>query len=351
VDTIISGTALSLALGISDTLYHWQVRAIDVCGNEGLYSQTWNLQLDFQNPDVPSLIAPYNNNWIDSTSIVFAWTEVAKKASPTAKASEVLYVIQLDTSNTFAPPTHVDTTIALLDTIDLAEGRYYWRVMAYDLAGNYGTYAGYRTFGIDTTAPLFQYVRALPDDPSAPYGPYEVTGKVLDLSGVKTASLYWQVNGGAWSNTAMAYSADSLRDSIPSQNVPIYQSWPVNYYVKAVDLLGHVRISSTYSFNMIGPIGVTGNPVEALPPAFALNGVYPNPSRGQTTFKYQLPKASPVNLEIYNVAGQLVKSFDQGTKPAGYHQINWNGNSANGVYCYRLRAGSFTAAGKVILLR
>ena len=224
--------------------------------------------------------------------------------------------------------------------------------MAFDLAGNYGIYSGYRSFGVDTTAPDIQYVSSLLDDPSAPYGPYEVTSKVYDLSGVKSSWFFTQVNGGAWDSTAMFFASDSLRDTIP-ELVPVTdETLSVSYYIKAIDMLDHQSISSTYSFKAIGPLGVTGNPGISLPAVYALTGAYPNPSRGSTTFKYQLPEETKVKLEIYNVAGQLIKTFDQGTKPAGYHQINWNDSrAAAGVYFYRLRAGSFMASGKLILLR
>ncbi|MDO9391820.1 MAG: T9SS type A sorting domain-containing protein, partial [bacterium] len=77
-----------------------------------------------------------------------------------------------------------------------------------------------------------------------------------------------------------------------------------------------------------------------------------NPSKGQTTFKYQLPKATNVCLTVYNVAGQTVKRFDMGTKPAGYHTINWNANQmAAGVYLYRLQAGDFSSTKKLMIVR
>ncbi|MDQ7799630.1 MAG: hypothetical protein RDU76_11930, partial [Candidatus Edwardsbacteria bacterium] len=200
------------------------------------------------------------------------------------------YVIQLDTNNSFASPIIEDTTNTLLDSFNLSEGQYYWRVMAYDAAGNFGTYSACRTFGIDTTAPDIQYVTVLTDDPSAPYGPYEVTSKVYDLSGIKSAYMFTQFNGGAWDSTAMFTTADSLRDSIPEINPATDETLSVSYYLKATDMLDHQSISSTYSFKAIGPSGVAGNPSSALPAIYALNGAYPNPSRGQTTFKYQLPR-------------------------------------------------------------
>jgi hypothetical protein len=347
-DTVINDTTLLLLLSSTDTINYWRIRAVDACGNQGGYSAVWQFEIDVTNPDVPTLSAPADNYWTEDSTIVCSWGEVAKKA----KASQVSYVIQLDTTNTFMAPMFVDTTAILSDTFNLSEGQYYWRVMAFDLAGNFGTYSSYRTFGIDTTAPLFQSVKALPDDPSSPYGPYEVTSSIYDLSGVKTAYLFIQINGGSWDSTAMFFAADSLRDSIPEINPATDETLSVSYYIKAVDLLDHQSISSTYGFKAIGPLGVAGKPELSLPRVYALENAYPNPSRGQTTFKYQLPKDSKVSLTVYNVVGQEIKRFDLGSKPAGYHQVNWSDNLLpNGVYIYQLKAGEYSATRKLLIVR
>jgi hypothetical protein len=347
LDTLISDTSITVALSTSDTMYYWRVRAVDIYDYQGPVTTIRNFEIDVTDPAIPTLISPVDNHWLGDTAVGFVWDQVVKKV----KASEVSYVIQIDTSNTFASPLIEDTTVVSLDTFNLSEGQYYWRVMAYDAAGNYGTYSVSRTFGVDTTAPDIQYVLALGDDAAAPYGPYEVTSKVYDLSGVKAAWLFRQINGGSWDSTAMFFASDSLRDSIPELTPATDETLSVSYYIRAIDMVDHVTTSSTYSFKAIGPLGVAGYPGSLVPEVFALNGAYPNPSRGNTVFKYQLPKASDVRLDIYNVAGQLIKSFDQGTRPAGYHQIQWNGQIANGVYIYRLKAGSLTFTKKMMIVR
>lgn len=343
-ETTLTDTSLTLA--ISDSNYYWRVLARDTVGNTSVSGIRY-LAVDTHDPAVPVLALPSDSLWLGDTTVVCSWGPVAKKA----KASEVSYIIQLDTANSFASPLIEDTTGILLDTLNLNEGQYYWRVMAFDRAGNSGTYSPFRTFGIDTTAPDIRYVTILTDDPSAPYGPYQVASRVYDLSGIKAAYMFTQINGGGWDSTEMFTAADSLRDSIPEQTVVNGETLSVNYYIRATDMLDHRKTSSTYSFKAIGPYGVAGNPGTALPSVFALNGAYPNPSKGKVTFKYQLPKESNVRLEIFNVAGQLIKAFDQGTKPAGYHQISWTGQATNGVYIYRLKAGEYVSVKKMMIVR
>jgi len=132
---------------------YWRVRGIDVCGNQGTWSEARKLEIDLTPPNVPVLRSPWNNAWMSDTMALFIWNAVTK-LSDGGKATPVRYVLQADTSASFASPLlKADTTAATQDSLFLAEGRYYWRVKAYDLAGNKGPFSDSLRFGVDTTAP------------------------------------------------------------------------------------------------------------------------------------------------------------------------------------------------------
>jgi hypothetical protein len=105
--------------------------------------------------------------------------------------------------------------------------------------------------------------------------------------------------------------------------------------------------------------GVAGQPAGAkgLPLAYHLEQAYPNPARGQATIGYQLPKADRVELAVYNIAGQRVKTLARGDQPAGYHTVRWDGQDqagrrvSAGVYLCRFDAGSYSATNKLIVVR
>ncbi len=84
---------------------------------------------------------------------------------------------------------------------------------------------------------------------------------------------------------------------------------------------------------------------------------YPNPFNPTTTIKYGLKSDSNVNLAIYNLKGQLVKTLVNKHQKAGYHKIVWNGKdnsgktASSGVYFFRIKAGKFTSTKKMIMLK
>ncbi|MDZ7262201.1 MAG: T9SS type A sorting domain-containing protein, partial [candidate division KSB1 bacterium] len=94
-----------------------------------------------------------------------------------------------------------------------------------------------------------------------------------------------------------------------------------------------------------------------IPQNYALNQNHPNPFNPETVIDYQLPRTSEVELSIFNLQGQRVATLVREYRTAGYHKITWNGTDqagqpvASGVYLYQLKAGSFVAMKKMLLLR
>ncbi|GAG34771.1 unnamed protein product, partial [marine sediment metagenome] len=84
---------------------------------------------------------------------------------------------------------------------------------------------------------------------------------------------------------------------------------------------------------------------------------YPNPFNPSTTISYTLPTKSDVKIRIYNLLGQQVRMFDEGTQTAGEHFVVWDGRTddgtavATGLYLYRLETGDFTGSKKMVLLK
>lgn len=77
-----------------------------------------------------------------------------------------------------------------------------------------------------------------------------------------------------------------------------------------------------------------------------INGVicnmYPNPAYGVTIIEYQLTQSSSnVEINILDVTGKLVKSFNEGAKEPGKYNVTFNASELQpGNYFYTINAGN-----------
>ncbi|KPL03865.1 MAG: hypothetical protein AMJ90_02850 [candidate division Zixibacteria bacterium SM23_73_2] len=90
---------------------------------------------------------------------------------------------------------------------------------------------------------------------------------------------------------------------------------------------------------------------------FELYPNYPNPFNPTTTIEYSLAQNSWVNLSIYNLLGQKVKTLINEYQNKGPKTVRWDGKDeygetlSSGVYFCRLRAEEFSQSEKMILIR
>jgi hypothetical protein len=91
--------------------------------------------------------------------------------------------------------------------------------------------------------------------------------------------------------------------------------------------------------------------------AMTLYQNYPNPFNPSTVIRFFLPTETPVTLVIYDASGARVRTLCQGTLPAGYQSVPWDGlneagkNVSTGVYFYRMQTGKKILTKKMVLLR
>lgn len=83
----------------------------------------------------------------------------------------------------------------------------------------------------------------------------------------------------------------------------------------------------------------------------------PNPFNPSTTVRFRLPRATQVELCVYNVRGELVRTLATGAFPAGEHAVEWDGrterggNVSSGVYYYRLVSDGIADMKRMTLLK
>ena len=97
--------------------------------------------------------------------------------------------------------------------------------------------------------------------------------------------------------------------------------------------------------------------VESTPAEFALLQNYPNPFNPETTIKYNLAETGDVNLRIYNIVGQVVRTLVAERQPAGRYEVRWAGTDdrgmavSSGIYFYQITAGGFRDVKRLMLLK
>ena len=78
----------------------------------------------------------------------------------------------------------------------------------------------------------------------------------------------------------------------------------------------------------------------------------PNPFRDRIRFSYDIPAASMVKLQIFDLSGRLVKTIVNETLGQGVYSAEWTpGNLPSGLYISRLSCGEVSLAQKVVLAR
>ncbi|TKJ42215.1 hypothetical protein CEE37_00635 [candidate division LCP-89 bacterium B3_LCP] len=81
---------------------------------------------------------------------------------------------------------------------------------------------------------------------------------------------------------------------------------------------------------------------------------FPNPFNPITTINFDLPVASLVKLDVFDINGRNVGAFRETPKSytPGTHQITFDGTGLpSGIYIYRLTAGDFTGIEKMVLMK
>ena len=127
--------------------------------------------------------------------------------------------------------------------------------------------------------------------------------------------------------------------------------------LKVLDPDGRMTLRSEGFVNENTPQELGVMTIGKVPTVYALAQNYPNPFNPMTQISYQLPGSSKVQLAIYNVFGQKVRTLVDGEQPAGFYSVRWDGlNDAgvpvsSGVYLYRIQTQDFTETKKMLFMK
>ncbi len=214
-----------------------------------------------------------------------------------------------------------------------------------------------------------------------------------DLSGLVTGTVSWRakwaletnydgvqlqvsVGGGAWTPVATARTQSGSGSGVQTTGQPWYEGTQSSWVTESLDLapwLGQANVRFQFvlrtdssqhldgywfdQFVIQGdgmvPFSGTGD----LPPATRLAGVQPNPFNPSTTIRFELAKAGPARVRVYDLSGRLVRTLVDEARPAGAQAVAWDGldgqgrPAASGVYLVRLEAGGVVTSLKASLVK
>jgi flagellar hook assembly protein FlgD len=83
----------------------------------------------------------------------------------------------------------------------------------------------------------------------------------------------------------------------------------------------------------------------------------PNPFNPSTTIRYSLSERQRVTIQVYDVAGRLIRTLVDDERPAGVQKVQWHGVNdhgdrvASGVYFFVMRANGFKDVKKAVFLK
>ena len=122
----------------------------------------------------------------------------------------------------------------------------------------------------------------------------------------------------------------------------------------SVDVSNTIVDNGKYKFSIIGLEGGQESESNVLPVLSTM--IYPNPMRGETIIQVNATAKSAVEISIYNLKGQLVKTINSTEISKGNTSFVWNGKTevgrpvAQGIYFCRIKSPNNLLTKKLIVL-
>ena len=78
--------------------------------------------------------------------------------------------------------------------------------------------------------------------------------------------------------------------------------------------------------------------------------VMPSLFKGKTTIRYELPDNENVDISVYNIMGQKVRTIVNGYRKAGYHTVRWDASGIKrGIYFIKFKSDKYEPTRKIVL--
>ena len=104
-------------------------------------------------------------------------------------------------------------------------------------------------------------------------------------------------------------------------------------------------------------LAITPSNQVVLAGEYSLYQNFPNPFNPLTTISFRIPVPGKVNVAVFNLLGQQVKTLVNSNVAAGINQVSWDGTDSfgrpvgSGLYFYCISTGEYQKTNKMMLLK
>ncbi len=205
-------------------------------------------------------------------------------------------------------------------------------------------YAGVKLLSSDAPPLYYPMSYQIEGDPLAD-GKFTIAEKFQTLnSGVKSSGLGFESSNG---NDIM-YTIGS-----GPYTIPVNGSIKVAYaFIAGDNLTELLKVGEAALTKYTATIKNPGSPTMPKPMIFSLKQNYPNPGKDVTSIDFDIAEKSITSLVITNTMGKVVANLVNETLDAGSYnkQVNLS-NFAPGIYFYKLKAGAYQKALKMLVVK
>lgn len=131
----------------------------------------------------------------------------------------------------------------------------------------------------------------------------------------------------------------------------------VGAYAFHLNLMGYSTVDLFMDDFLVTETATSIKETKNLSNSFQLEQNYPNPFNPSTQISLELPSSEFVQLDIYNLIGQKVRTLLNEDRPAGVQQVTWDATDdagrelPAGIYYYQLKSSNFQQTRKMLLVK
>jgi hypothetical protein len=188
-----------------------------------------------------------------------------------------------------------------------------------------------------------------------------IEGFVSDTAGIPLPDV--EVIYGYLEILGIVYPKLMVTDSLGYFKLRDYAKWSSlefkknNFMSVTRNFLNWPDSTVTLDVTMTPLVDIDGNSAEFLPDKFKLLQNYPNPFNNETIIEFYLPYNTFIELSIYNILAENIRTLYKDKISGGHHYFRWDGldntnrQVPSGVYFYQLHSGQEIITKKMFLLK